>query len=93
MTHDDLERLPNVRTIHYNPRWNGGFFEYGLQVNSQSEDQAELWLVVRFDRDPRYGRDYMVYLQTRSSLTALWSIVTIEQFMALYALLAQQVQP
>jgi hypothetical protein len=87
MTQADLEQLPNVRKIHYNPKWNGGFMEYGLQVNSQSEDQADLWLVVRFDKDPRYGRDYMVYLQTLSSLTALWNIVTIEQFKALHALL------
>jgi hypothetical protein len=94
VTYDELERLPNVRKIHYNPRWNGGFFEYGLQVNR--DDQAELWLTVRFDKDPRYGRDYMVYLvagTVGSSMTALWNIVTFKQFTALYALLTGEVQP
>jgi hypothetical protein len=89
MTHDELEQLPNVRTIHYNPKWNGGFFEYGLQVN-KGDDQAELWLTVRFDKDPRYGRDFMVYLvsgRLSQSAAALWNITTIEQFKALYALL------
>lgn len=91
LSHGNLELLPNIRKIHFNKEYYGGFFEYGLQISSG--DQAELWLIVRFDRDPRYGRDFMVYLESgrvASALVALWNIVTIEQFQDLYALLTGQ---
>jgi len=88
ITPEDMGELPGIQKVHFNPNYNGGFFEYGLQVNRC--DQAELLLIVRFDKDPRYGRDFMVYLlagRLGQSMVALWNIVTIEQFKALYALL------
>lgn len=91
MTPEDLDLLPNVEKIHYNPNWNGGFFQYSLQLND--DDHAELSLVVRFDKDPRYGRDYMVYLASgrlAQTMVPLWQVVTLDQLLALYCLLNER---
>jgi hypothetical protein len=68
--------------IHWNKNWNGGWFEYRYPIEYGSDGEPWVWISVRFDKDPRYGRDYMVYLMTDHYAVALKQIVTIEQFKA-----------
>ncbi len=75
--------------IHWNPKFNGGFFEYWVLLSAG--DQAPLRLSVRFDGNPRYGRRFMVYLvsgEFSQTMVALWNITTMEQLQALRSLLS-----
>lgn len=91
ITKEFLQELPGIEVVHFNPKYNGGFMQYSLCVDPDDEDHAVVNLMVKFDRDPRYGRDFMVFLSAGTVVVhsiALWEVTTQVQFLALYALLA-----
>lgn len=68
----------------------GGWFEYWLPIETYPDGRPCSSLSVRFDQDPRYGRDWMVYLVYPQTALALKHITTIEQFRQQHALLTGQ---
>ena len=68
--------------IHWNPKYNGGFFEYYLPVKGDGRGPYDVRLSVRFGEHPDHP--VRVYLIGPSSMFVLDYIVTIEDFVTMY---------
>ena len=68
--------------IHWNPKYNGGFFEYYLPVKGDGRGPYDVRLSVRFGEHPDHP--FRVYLIGPSSMFVLDYIVTIEDFVTMY---------
>lgn len=86
MTPDQLISI-GARVKHWNKNFNGGWFEYMLPIETCDDGDIFSYLSVRFDGDPRYGRDFMVFLAYPHVALALKSIVTVDQLKHLHELL------
>lgn len=83
-----IKSFPDIKPFHWNPNWNGGYYEYFLQINN--DEQPELQLSVKFARDYSEDPPFMVSLvsgRIGQSVIRLFNITTQEQFVALYMLL------
>lgn len=89
ITEELVKELPGAKPTHWNPNYNGGWFEYSFQVG-RKRGRATIYLTIDFGKDPRWERDWMVFLKVGYPATfsiGLWEITTIEEFTALRALL------
>jgi hypothetical protein len=81
MTPDELKAI-GCDVIHWNPKYNGGFFEYYLPVKGDGRGFYDVRLSVRFGEHPDHP--VRVYLIGPNSMFALDYIFTIEDFATMY---------
>ena len=83
MTPEEL--LTNgCRVMHWNPNWNGGWFEYWLPIECDAEGNVYSRLSVRFNKNLNSGRAWMVFIGLPQFSFALKHILTIEQFLQMH---------
>lgn len=84
MTTSELEAI-GCKKIHWNPNWNGGYFEYYLTIEGKDGDWHSSRLSVSFGDEP--DRPFMAWLKVPGTGIALKHVVTIRQFAEMYALI------
>jgi len=65
----------------------GGRLEYWLPIECDEQGDVYTRLSVRFDHNPNYGREWMVFICLPHFSFALKHILTIEQFLEMHRLL------
>lgn len=84
MTPEQLLSI-GCQTIHWNPAYDGGYFEYYLPVTGDGLEHDDQRLSVTYGDSIK--RDFMAWFVVPGRRIALPYILTIEQFLTMYKLL------
>lgn len=84
MEQNELQSL-GCKKIHWNPAWNGGFFEWYAPVKGDGRGLKDSRLSVIFGEHPDHP--VLAWLVLPGYKLALPHITTIEQFCQMYTLL------
>lgn len=85
MTPDELKAI-HCKVIHWNPAYNGGYFEYYLPLSGDGRGFRDSRLSVSFGDIPDH--EFMAWLVLPNVRYGLKHVKTIEQFKQMYTLLS-----
>lgn len=86
MTPEQLETI-GCKTIHWNPKFNGGFFEYYVPTSGNGLEPRDSRLSVTFNGMEKPTHDFMAWLVSPGARIGLRGVRTVEQFCMMYELL------
>jgi len=87
LTPEQLEAI-GCKKIHWNPKINGGFFEYYVPTSGDGVGWNDSRLIsVTFNGMEKPDHDFMVWLVSPRMRIGLRGVRTIEQFVLMYELL------
>ena len=89
MTPKELEAI-GCKKIHWNPEYNGGFFEYYLPVHGDGRSYDATRLSVTFGGFAGPEHDWLAWIVSPGYRYGLLHVRTIEQFCQMYELLTGQ---
>jgi len=86
ITPEQLEAI-GCKTIHWNPKFNGGFFEYYVPIHGDGLGWEASRLSVTFNGFEKPKYDFMVWLVIPHGRLGMFGVRTVEQFKQAYELL------
>ena len=87
MTPEELIAI-GCEKIHWNPGFQGGFFEYYLPIHGDGRSLKSTRLSVTFNGFEKPDHDYLAWIVSPGHRLGLMHVRTIEQFQQMYELLA-----